>query len=483
MSEENQLGGQYIAGEWRVPSGTESIEVRNPTTEEVITDIPNATSEEIDSAINAAGKAQIDWGRRPARERGELVREVAELMMNHQSELADLIVKEQGKPRNVALGEIEASADLCEYMAEWDRRIEGDILPGDTRRESIHLQRHPLGVIAGIIPWNYPIAVFIRKFAPALVAGNTLVAKPSEETPLATLRLTELIDEEIDLPDGVLNIVTGGGEVGTQLVSSDSIDMISMTGSVETGKAIMRAAADNLTKVSLELGGKAPVIVWKDADIDQAVEDILTARITNTGQVCTCAERVYVHGDVREEFEERYVEAAKNVTLGQPEDNPDMGPQVNERELEKTEAAVERARNDGAEVLLGGSRPSGNSFERGYWYEPTVITDVNQDMDIMQNEVFGPVTPIMEIDSLENAVEYANDSRYGLSSYVFTDSYRTAMRVAEELEFGETYINRTLGESWHGHHIGWNESGLGGEDGKYGFLKYTQLKTVYHNYN
>jgi len=474
--------GHYIAGGWREPARTDHTEVRNPATEEVIGEFPKATSKEVAEAVRAANEAQVEWGRRPAKERGDLVRDVADLLLEHQDELAGLLVEEQGKPRSVAEGEIAASADLAEYMAEWDRRIEGDILPGDNPDESIHLQRQPVGVVAGIIPWNYPIAVFIRKFAPALTAGNTLVAKPSEVTPITTLRLAELIDEHVDLPDGVFNLVQGAGETGEALVTSRDVDMVSMTGNVETGKHIMRQAADNLTEVSLELGGKAPAIVWKDADIDEAVEDVLTARITNTGQVCTCAERVYVHSSVREEFEEKYIDAARKLSVGPPEDDPDMGPHVNEREFEKTDAAVQRAREQGAEIRLGGSAPAGDSFDSGYWYEPTVVTGVEQHMDIMQQEVFGPVTPIMEIDTLDEAIEYANDSRYGLSAYLFTNDYRVAMRAAENLEFGETYINRTLGESWQAHHIGWNESGMGGEDGKYGFLKYTQLKTVYHNY-
>jgi lactaldehyde dehydrogenase/glycolaldehyde dehydrogenase len=474
--------GHYVGGRWREPSGTDRIEVRNPATEEVLAAVPSATAGEVETAVAAANEGQRDWGRRPAKERGDLVREVADLILDHEDELADLLVEEVGKPRAAAKGEVEAAADIVEYNAEWDRRIEGDILPGDTRGESLHLQRQPVGTVAGIVPWNYPLAVFARKFAPALVAGNALVAKPSEVTPLATLHLVELIDEHVDIPEGVFNLVTGGGETGSALVTDDRIDMISMTGSVETGKAIMRQAADNLTKVSLELGGKAPAIVWKDADLDQAVEDVLTARITNAGQVCTCAERVYVHSDVAEEFRERYVDAAQDVTIGDPTTNPDMGPQVSESELEKTRTAVARAREEGAEVILGGSRPEGEQFDEGYWFEPTVVTGVDQEMDIIQREVFGPVMPIVSVDTLDEAIEYANDSRYGLSAYVFTDSYRTAMRATEDLEFGETYINRTLGESWHGHHIGWNESGLGGEDGKYGFLKYTQLKSVYHNY-
>lgn len=468
----------YVDGEWRQAAGEDSIPVTNPATEETVADVRSASENDVMAAIDAADEAQREWAQTPARERGTLLRQISDLMVDRVDELAPLIVEEQGKPLELARGEVNDAADLVSYMAEWDRRIEGDILPGDARRESVHLVRRPHGVVAGIIPWNFPIAVFVRKLAPALVTGNTMVGKPSEQTPLATIRLVELIDEHVDLPDGVLNLVTGAGTVGEQLVTADAVDMVSMTGHVETGKAIMRQAADDLTTVSLELGGKAPAIVWNDADIDSAVEKVLAARTTNAGQVCTCAERVYVHSDVADEFVEKYVAAAADLELGNPMENPDMGPLVSASQLEKTENAVERARNEGGHVLVGGDVPD----RVGYWYEPTLVTDVTQESNIMREEVFGPVLPVLAVDDFETALQFANDSKYGLSSYVYTDDYQTAMRFAEDLEFGETYINRSIGELWQGHHIGWNESGMGGEDGKYGMLKYTQLKTVYHNY-
>lgn len=468
----------YIGGAWHEASGEESIPVTNPATEEVIADVRDASEQDVAAAIEAADEAQRSWDKTPARERGALLRDISDLTLDYTDELAELITQEQGKPLDHARGEVEDAADLVQYMAEWDRRIEGDILPGDQRNESVHLVRRPHGVVAGIIPWNYPIAVFVRKLAPALVTGNTMVGKPSEQTPLATIRLVELIDEHVDLPDGVLNLVTGAGAVGQQLVTSDAVDMVSMTGHVETGKAIMRDAADDLTKVSLELGGKAPAIVWKDADIDAAVEKVLAARTANSGQVCTCAERVYVHSDVAEEFTEKYADAAAALEIGDPMDSPDMGPLVSADQVEKSRQAVERAEDEGGRVVTGGQSVDGS----GYWFEPTLVTDVDQEANIMQDEVFGPVLPVMTVNDAETALELANDSKYGLSSYVYTDDYQTAMRFAEELEFGETYINRSIGELWQGHHIGWNESGMGGEDGKYGMLKYTQLKTVYHNY-
>jgi lactaldehyde dehydrogenase/glycolaldehyde dehydrogenase len=370
---------------------------------------------------------------------------------------------------------------MVEYHSQWDRRLEGDILPGDHREEEIHLRRRPHGVVASICPWNSPLAVFARKLGPALVTGNTMVAKPSELTPLANIRAVELIDEHIDLPDGVLNLVTGSAITGQALVNNDDVDMISMTGHRETGKQIMRDAADNLNHVSLELGGKAPAIVCSDADIEESVKHLIGSRTDNCGQYCTAVERVYVDSSVAEEFTDRYVEAAEDIVIGRPDEDVDLGPQVAKRELDKTETAVEQAKADGATVLTGGKRPDG--FDEGYYYEPTVITDIkSNDLDIMQKEVFGPVLPIMEVDSLEQAIEFSNDSRYGLSAYLFTNDYEKVMRVSNDIDFGELYINRSHGEAWHAHHPGWNESGMGGDDGKYGMLEFTKVQTVYHNY-
>ncbi|MFC6864584.1 aldehyde dehydrogenase [Halomicroarcula sp. GCM10025817] len=473
----------YVDGQWIEAANDERIEVLDPATEEVAGTIANATESEVLSAVEAANEAQKEWGLRPAPERGQLVRDIADVLMDHQEELAELIMAEQGKPRGQAMGEVASAADMSNYMAEWDRRIEGDVVPGDFPSEKLTLERRPHGVVAGIIPWNYPIALFMRKTAPALVTGNTMVAKPSSNTPLATVRAVELIDEHVDLPDGVVNLVTGhGSTVGDTLVTADGVDMVTMTGDTGTGKAINESVASSLKPVSLELGGKAPAIVWKDANLEAAVEDVLTARIANTGQVCTCAERIYVHSDVAEEFTDRLVEAAEDVVVGDPRDDPDMGPQVSAAELEATENAVKTAVDQGATLRTGGSPPEGEQFDHGYWYRPTVLTDVTQDMDVIQEEVFGPVSPVVEVDSMDQAIEYANESKYGLSSYLFTNNYQLVNRVIDELEFGETYVNRSIGESWQGHHIGWDESGLGGEDGKYGMLKYTQLKTIYHNY-
>lgn len=470
----------YISGQWRESEGEETIEVTNPATEEKVGSITSATEDEVAEALEGAQAATYEWSHRPAAERGALLREMSQVVEANVEELSNILVEEQGKTKSIAEFEVGASAEYIRYMADWDRRIEGEILPSDDRGESIHLVRKPYGVVAAIIPWNFPLFVLFRKLVPALVTGNTVVAKPSGETPLATLRMWELVEEEVDFPDNVVNIVNGGGEVGEQLVKSKNTNMVSMTGHRDTGKAIARQAAENLTETALELGGKAPAIVWKDADIDKAVDRIVKASTAYTGQLCTSVERVYVHSDVKDEFEKKYTEAASNLTMDDPANDPDLGPQVSENELQKTGNAIEKARKEGAKVLTGGKQP--DQFAKGYWYEPTVVTDVKQGSVLTQEEVFGPVTPITEVSTLDEALEYSNETDYGLAAYIYTNDYSTAMRAAHDIDFGEVYVNRTLGEALQGYHAGWNESGNGGEDGKHGVLKYTRLKTIYHNY-
>ena len=478
---ETPATSHYIDGTWR--TDTPAVDILNPATEETIATIPDADEAVVAEALSAAQSAQAEWDATPGVERGALIREMGDVLEAHTGDIGEILMAEQGKPKSAADGEVAGTVTLADYAAGWGRRIEGDIVPSDNPDEQIQLQRHPMGVVAAIIPWNYPIAVLMRKILPALIAGNAVVVKPSSTTPLSTLRVFELFDEKLDLPDGLLNLVLGGSGVGDALVGSPDTDMVTMTGSTRVGKKIMASAVPNLTPVSLELGGKAPAIVAADADIDAAVEDILTARITNAGQVCTCAERVFVHEDVAEAFTESYVAATEQLELAAPADDPDMGPQVSQGELDWTQTSVESAVESGATLLTGGDRPSGRDFETGFWYEPTVLGDVDPSMDVVEKEVFGPVTPIVAVDSVEQAVEYANRSRYGLSSYVFTEDYQTAMRTVQELDYGETYVNRTLGEAWQGHHIGWNDSGMGGDDGKYGVLKYTQIKSVYYDYS
>lgn len=471
----------YIDGTWRAASGP-SIDVYDPRNEKVLAPMPSATAAEVHEALTAARRAQRDWARRPAAERGKLLRAAADLIHRHRDHLAHLISMEVGKPLEQALGEVDFAEGFLRYNAEWDLRLEGEILPGDTPGETIHLLRVPLGVVGAICPWNFPLAVLCRKLGPSLVTGNTVVAKPSEISPLSTLAFFQLLDEELDFPPGVVNLVTGAGPTGQALVDDPLTSLVSFTGHRDTGKAVMARASAHLTRVSLELGGKAPAIVWKDADLDLTVRAIIAARHTNCGQVCTSAERVLVHRDVLKPFTERYVEAARGLRVGDPFEGADLGPMVSAKQYEKTTAAVALARREGATVLAGGGRPDGTQYKDGYWFAPTVLGDVSPAMSVMIEETFGPVTPILGIDSIEEAVSIANASRYGLSAYLFSRDYGTVMRTVNDLDFGEIYINRTLGESIHAHHTGYKESGIGGEDGKWGLLRYTQIKTAYHHY-
>jgi lactaldehyde dehydrogenase / glycolaldehyde dehydrogenase len=474
-------GSQYIDGIWSEGSGP-ALEVVDPATEMSLASLPSSSDDDVELALAAARRAQLAWARTPAQVRGGHLRAIADLVAQHKPPLSQLLVKEVGKPAAHAAGEVDFAETILRYTAEWDRRIEGEILPGDTPGEVIHLLRAPIGVVAAICPWNYPLAVFFRKVAPALLTGNVVVAKPSEVSPLATIEIVRLIDEHLDLPSGVLNLVTGAAATGRALVRAELTSMVSFTGHRDTGKSIMAEAARNLTRVALELGGKAPAIVWKDADLDLAVSAIVEARHTNAGQVCTSAERVLVHRSVLQDFTDRYVGAVRSLTLGDPAGNVDMGPLVNADQFAKTETAVALAIAEGAQLLTGGGRPDGGEYERGYWFAPTVLHEVAPGMAVMTEETFGPVTPILGVESIDEALAIANDSRYGLSAYVFSRDYGTIMSAVDDLQFGEIYVNRSLGESVHAHHAGFKESGIGGEDGKWGVLRYTQIKTAYHHY-
>jgi lactaldehyde dehydrogenase / glycolaldehyde dehydrogenase len=468
----------FIDGRFVEDKGAERIEVFNPSTEERITDIPEASSATIDEAIAAARKAQPAWAALPAIERAGHVKAVAEKIRGNVDMLAETISREQGKILDLARGEVLGMAGLMDYMAEWARRIQGEIIESDRKGESIFLYRVPIGVVAGILPWNFPFYLIGRKLAPALVAGNTIVIKPSEETPLNAFIFAELASQT-DLPKGVFNLVSGRGRTtGATLSGHSGVDLVSFTGSVPTGIAIMQAAAKNLTRVNLELGGKAPAIVLRDADLDLAAKAIAQSRINNTGQVCNCAERIFVERNVADAFTEKFIAQMSAVRYGDPlaESGLDMGPIVNRTQLDKVAGMVERAKSDGATVALGGTVADRN---RGHHYEPTVLTNCRPDMEIMRKEIFGPVAPIAIVDSAEEAVHHANDTEYGLTSSLYTRDLNKAMKVTRGLQFGETYINRENGEAYQGFHAGRKKSGIGGADGKHGLYEYMETQTVY----
>lgn len=473
--------GMYIAGKW--VSGSETMTVLNPATEEAIATVPVASQEQVQQALEAAAQAQRSWARKTGVERGDVLRRWANLVERDKERLARLLSEEEGKPLSEARGEMDFGNSWFRYYAEFDRRIEGDIISADKPNEQLWIVPQPVGVVVGIIAWNYPSAVAIRKIAPALIAGNAIVLKPHEDTPLAALELAKLA-EEAGVPPGVVNVVTGPGEtVGDALVRSPIPRLITFTGSVETGKQIMRLAADNVTVVSLEMGGKAPFLVMDDCDLEAAVQTAVFSRFLNCGQVCISNERTYVQKRIAPRFLEMFTEQVKALRVGDPlATGTTVGPKVNKPELEKVERYVAEAQAQGATTLMGGRRLTDGEYARGYWYAPTILTGVRQDMKIMQEEIFGPVIPVMEFEDFDEGLRLSNDSRYGLAAYLFTNDMNRIMQAVRDLECGELYINRGPGESIHAYHAGWKQSGIGGDDGKYGLEHYLQKKTVYLRY-
>lgn len=462
-------------------SSAQMLQVINPTTEEIISEFPNGSIEDVNRAVLAAERAQKPWAALPAIQRAGYLREIADLLRANRESLARVITEEQGKILGLAQVEVDFSADYLDYMAEFARRYEGEIIQSDRPGENILLYKAPIGVIAGILPWNFPFFLIVRKMAPALVTGNTIVIKPSSETPNNAFEFAKLVAQS-SLPKGVFNLVSGSGSViGKALASHPKVGMVSLTGSVEGGVAVMRAASENVTKVSLELGGKAPAIVMADADLDLAVRAVHASRIINTGQVCNCAERVYVHESVAEEFVAKITAAMQKTVVGDPmEAATEMGPLVSKRQLELVSAAVDLALQQGAELKCGGGPVISSA---GYFFQPTVLTNCKQESSIMQNETFGPVLPITTFKTLDEALTYANDCEYGLTSSIYTRSLDVAMRAANELKFGETYVNRENFEAMQGFHAGWRKSGIGGADGKHGLEEYLQTHVVYMNYD
>jgi lactaldehyde dehydrogenase/glycolaldehyde dehydrogenase len=392
------------------------------------------------------------------------------------------IAAEQGKILSLARVEANFTADYMDYMAEFARRYEGEIIQSDRPNENIFLFKEPIGVVAGILPWNFPFFLIARKLAPALVTGNTMVMKPSRETPNNAFEFAEIVAKS-SLPKGVFNLVSGTGSVvGNALAGHPKVGMVSFTGSVPGGVAVMKAASDNITKVSLELGGKAPAIVMADANLDLAVKSIHASRIINSGQVCNCTERVYVHEAIADKFIEKMITAMKNTKCGNPltDMDIDMGPLVSKNQLEQVEAAVQGAIKDGATLAFGGNRVN---MKVGFFFEPTVLTNCQQHMDIMHKEIFGPVLPIATFKDLDEAIDLANDCEFGLTSSIFTQNIDVAMRACREIKFGETYINRESFEAMQGFHAGWRKSGIGGADGKHGLEEYLQTHVVYTQYD
>jgi lactaldehyde dehydrogenase/glycolaldehyde dehydrogenase len=473
---------QFINGEFVKSTSTEVTEILNPCTEEVLSTIPHGTVEDANKALDAAKNAHHAWKSLTAITRANYLNKMATVIRENRIFLAKTLAAEQAKVMGLAQVEIDVTADYFDYYAGFARRIEGEIIQSDRTKEHIFLHKSPIGVAVGILPWNFPFFVMARKVAASLVTGNTCVIKPSCIAPNTVMEWTKLI-QKIDLPKGVLNMVCGSGTVvGNALCKSPVTGIISLTGSVFAGQQIMAAAAQNITKVSLELGGKAPAIVCADANLELAVNAVVSSRIIYSGQVCNCVERVYVEESIHDQFLEMVTAKMKAIKVEDAfsGNNPDMSALVSKDQLDKVSEMVEFAKKEGAEVLVGGSRSS--QFDKGYFYQPTLLTNVRQDMQIIQEEVFGPVLPVMKFSTLDEAIALANDSEFGLTSSIFSENFNKVMHAAEELQYGETYINREHFEAIQGFHAGWKKSGLGGADGKHGMEEYLQTKVVYAQY-
>ena len=401
------------------------------------------------------------------------------LLEQNRDEIAQLYVKEQGKTLAEAYGEIDKSIAFIDYMTSLSMSNKGEVLQNSVENEIIQITKKPIGVTAGIVPWNAPIMVLMRKVIPAVVTGCSVVIKPSEETTLLTLKLAELFRAST-IPAGLIQIVPGTGEtVGTQLATHKDIQLISLTGSMRAGKSVYEHAAQTVKKVNLELGGNAPVIVTPHADIDKAVDYIVAARINNAGQVCTCPERIFVHEDVHDEFIEKVSNKMSQLTVGDPlDENSDYGAIINQTQLNSIHEKVETAVKNGAKLVLGGQKLQRD----GFFYEPTVLDHVNPEDSVFKEEIFGPVLAVTTYNDFKQVIHDANETNAGLSSYIFSENFKEVMTASERLKFGEVYANCEAEEVVNGYHAGWRESGLGGADGIHGFEEYYNTTVSYLRY-
>ncbi|AMW24240.1 aldehyde dehydrogenase [Staphylococcus haemolyticus] len=472
----NQL---FINNEFVESKSNDTMEVINPATGEAFDTITFATEEEVNEAIEKSKHAQLEWEKVPAPTRAEHVKLLIPLLEQNKDELAKLYVKEQGKTLAQAEGEIDKAVQFIDYMTSLSMRNKGEVLQNSVSHEMIQLIKKPIGVTAGIVPWNAPIMVLMRKVIPALVTGCSIVIKPSEETTLLTLRLAELFRAST-IPAGLIQIVPGTGEaVGTQLATHKDVQLISLTGSMRAGKAVYKNAADAVKKVNLELGGNAPVLVTPHANLDKAVDYIVTARINNAGQVCTCPERIFVHEDVHDDFVSKAKQRMSDLQVGDPlDDNTDYGAIINQTQLDSIDNKVQEAIKNGADLVLGGHKLD----RAGFFYEPTILDNVKKDDSAFKEEIFGPVLAITTYNDFDEAIDAANDTNAGLSSYIFSENLKEVMEATERLKFGEVYANCEAEEVVNGYHAGWRESGLGGADGIHGFEDYYNTTVSYIRY-
>jgi betaine-aldehyde dehydrogenase len=464
----------FIGGE-RVKGKGARLPVIEPATEQRIDEVPSASSEQVSAAATAAREAFRSWRDTPAPERGEMLHALSTWMSAHADDIAVTMTREGGKPLVENRDEMGWSASCFDFYAELARVERGRVVPSGEVGQLNLVVKEPYGVVAAIVPWNYPILLMAWKVAPALAAGNTVVIKPSPYTPLSTLALAEGCAEIF--PPGVVNIVTGDSDVGSALSADPNVNLIAFTGSVETGKKVAHAAADSMKRVHLELGGKDAFIVCDDVDLEVAVKGAVWAAYLNGGQVCTSAERIYVHDDVYADFVDAFVEETKRLVVGDPmSDDTDIGPLVSDPQREKVEAQLSEARSRGAKVLHGGDR---EGFERGFFLRPAVVVDVDESMQLMSRETFGPVAPIARVADLDEAIRRANATEYGLGANVYTLRLDNMLKCMNELEAGTIWFNDPLTDNEAAPFGGMKASGGGRELGTEGLEEFRQAKHVH----
>ncbi|HYX42149.1 MAG TPA: aldehyde dehydrogenase family protein [Pyrinomonadaceae bacterium] len=470
----------FVNGEFVASLAGETFAVENPATEERIDEVPRARVEDVEQAVRAAHRAQDDWRWTPGIEKCELLHTVARRIRERREEIATLLTREGGKPLIENMDEVEWVAACFDYYAEVGRHELGRVIPPVQRHQMNFVVKEPYGVVVCIVPWNYPLLLMSWKVAPALMAGNTVIIKPSEYTPLSTLLLAEVAFHE--LPPGVVNVVTGyGAEAGEPLVAHPLTPVVAFTGSVATGRRIATLAAERIKKVNLELGGNDPFIICDDVDLDVAVRGAVWAAYLNMGQVCTSGERFYVFERVAEEFIDRFVAFTRTLRLGDPlGPDIDLGPMISAAQREKVEQKLDRVREMGATVLCGGERPE--KLTRGYFFEPTVVVNVDHSMPLMREETFGPVAPIMRVKGIDEAVALANDSEYGLGANILTNSLEYALTAAERIKAGTFWINDPLTDNDAGPFGGMRLSGLGRELGAEGIEEFRETKHIHLDY-
>jgi succinate-semialdehyde dehydrogenase/glutarate-semialdehyde dehydrogenase len=463
----------YVDGRWVDADDGAKFEVRNPATGETITTVPRCGATETRRAIEAAKAAMPAWAAKSAKERGKLLRRLADLMVANTEDLGRLMTAEQGKPLAEAKGEVGYAASFYEWFGEEGRRVYGDVIPSPFADKRLIALRQPVGVVGAITPWNFPAAMITRKAGAALAAGCTFVCKPAEVTPLSALAQAELA-ERAGIPKGVFNIVTGSGsKVGGELTSNPLVAKITFTGSTEIGKLLMQQCAGTVKKVSLELGGNAPFIVFDDADLDAAVAGALASKYRNTGQTCVCANRLLVQAGVYDAFVAKLIEATRKLRVGPGLDGPtEQGPLIDMKAVDKVEEHIADAIAKGAKVVLGGKRHAlGRSF-----FEPTILTGVTPAMKVAREETFGPVAPLFRFTTEAEALRMANDTEFGLAAYFYTRDLARSWRVAEGLEYGIVGLNTGIISTEEAPFGGWKESGIGREGSRHGILDYTELK-------